>query len=108
DASAIWLTWWVGDAVGALVLAPALILWAIDWRLQWSRARAFEASLVLLVLVCSSLFAFTNVVPGDPAHMGLAFLAGPALLWCAFRFGQRESAAALLLTSAIAIWGWAH
>ena len=24
----IWLTWWLGDAVGIIVLAPALILWA--------------------------------------------------------------------------------
>src|SRR5437868_6114646 len=109
DASAIWLTWWIGDAVGDLVLAPALLLWAIDWRLRWNRARAFEAALVLLFLVSSAGFAFTSLLgTGDLAHMGLAFLAGPALLWSAFRFGQRESSTALVLTSAIAIWGWSH
>ena len=29
----IWITWWLGDAAGALVVTPALVLWArTDWR----------------------------------------------------------------------------
>src|SRR3989449_7543813 len=27
DAPRVWLTWWLGDAVGDMVVAPALILW---------------------------------------------------------------------------------
>src|SRR6266481_986322 len=27
DAPRVWLTWWLGDAVGDIVVAPALILW---------------------------------------------------------------------------------
>jgi integral membrane sensor domain MASE1 len=30
DYGAIWLTWWLGDAVGDLVVAPLLILWAVS------------------------------------------------------------------------------
>jgi integral membrane sensor domain MASE1 len=38
DSPGIWLTWWVGDAGGDLLFAPALILWAVDRRLRWTRA----------------------------------------------------------------------
>src|SRR4029450_5124594 len=35
----------------------------------------------------------------------LEFLGIPALVWVAFRFGQREAATATLVMSALAIWG---
>src|SRR5439155_98292 len=34
---AIWLTWWLGDAAGALVVAPVLILWGMDRVLRLSQ-----------------------------------------------------------------------
>jgi len=48
---AIWFTWWLGDATGALIIAPVLILWAIHSRVGWSRGQALEASLLLLSLI---------------------------------------------------------
>jgi two-component system cell cycle sensor histidine kinase/response regulator CckA len=105
-ASDIWITWWVGDAVGDLIVAPAVILWASNWRMRWNRAAFLEAGLVLLALVTLSLIAFTTLLPPDPTNVGLAFLCAPALLWAAFRFGPRGTAAAMLIVSGIAIWGW--
>src|SRR5215472_11390265 len=32
DAGSIWLTWWLGDAAGDILVAPFLILWAIEPR----------------------------------------------------------------------------
>jgi PAS domain S-box-containing protein len=109
DISAIWVTWWVGDAGGDLIFAPVLILWAMNWRLRWDRSRIFEAALLLIVLCVLAVIAFSNVLaPGRPVDLGRAFLCMPALLWAAFRFGQRETAATFLLASGIAIWGWLH
>src|SRR5262245_43925481 len=28
--AAIWITWWLGDAVGALIITPAIVLWVSD------------------------------------------------------------------------------
>ena len=29
----IWITWWLGDTAGALVVTPLIVLWAVtDWR----------------------------------------------------------------------------
>src|SRR5579864_6689469 len=109
DAPGVWLTWWVGDAGGDLLVAPALILWAVGRRVRWNHAWAIEAGFVLLALCALALTALTNAfTPGVPAHLGLGFLCAPALLWAAFRFGPRETATSMLLVSGFAIWGWLH
>src|SRR6266850_1838910 len=46
----IWLTWWLGDAVGALIVAPVLILWGNDHRVKWTRLKTGEAALLVLAL----------------------------------------------------------
>src|SRR5437016_6433454 len=35
----IWSTWWLGDAGGALVITPLLVLWLRDPRFRWNRAQ---------------------------------------------------------------------
>src|SRR5438445_191670 len=39
----IWLTWWVGDAVGAVLVTPAILAWVDEPRIHWSRWRVAEA-----------------------------------------------------------------
>src|ERR1051325_3470985 len=90
---AIWLTWWLGDMGGALILAPSLILWIDNHRVRWQRAQKIEAALMLLCLVLVGAAVFGGLVP-------MAFLSFPVLLWCSFRFGCREAATAVLLLSA--------
>src|SRR4029079_3852847 len=36
----IWLTWWLGDAVGALVVTAPLVLWSMHPRVRWSLKQA--------------------------------------------------------------------
>jgi PAS domain S-box-containing protein len=109
NAFAVWINWWVGDMGGDLLVAPVLILWGTDWRWRWNWDRSSEAALVVGAHFTLSAMAFTPLLfPGYPAHLGLAVLCLPGLLWAAFSFGQRETAALVLLTSAIAVWGWVH
>ena len=35
----IWITWWLGDVVGALIVTPAIVLWVSDRALNWSRSQ---------------------------------------------------------------------
>jgi len=49
----IWLTWWLGDAVGDLVVAPLLVLWSAKPQLKWNRVRLLEV--VLCSFICLSL-----------------------------------------------------
>src|SRR6266571_4517553 len=57
------------------------------------------------------VFAFTvfgGLFPSRVKNYPLEFLCFPFLIWAAFRFAQREAASAVVVLSAIAIWGTLH
>jgi PAS domain S-box-containing protein len=101
----IWLTWWLGDAGGALIVAPVLLLWGQDPRVRWTLAQVNELGLLLVTLVLVGLTVFGGVLPDTIKTYPHAFLCIPVLVWTAFRFGPRETATAMLLLAGIAIWG---
>lgn len=105
---AIWLTWWLGDATGALIVAPALVLWMTKHDLRWSRAQVFEAALFLVVLVLVGQVVFAGLIPTGVRNYPLSFLCVPAVIWAAFRLGPCVTATATCLLSGIAIWGTLH
>jgi diguanylate cyclase (GGDEF)-like protein len=105
DYASIWLTWWLGDAAGALVVAPAVLLWSANLRVHWDRRQAAEAVALLACLALVGVIVFGGLVPAGTQDYPLEFLCIPILLWAAFRFGARETATAILLLSGIAIWG---
>src|SRR5215471_16841580 len=43
----IWRTWWLGDAAGALVFAPFLLLWSANPIPRWSKRQYAEAAALL-------------------------------------------------------------
>jgi diguanylate cyclase (GGDEF)-like protein len=101
----IWLTWWLGDGAGSLVVAPVVLLWAENWRIQWTRRQAAEAAALVACLLLVGLLVFGGPFPNASKNYPLEFLCIPVLLWAAFRFGARETATAILLLSVIAIRG---
>jgi PAS domain S-box-containing protein len=100
---AIWFTWWLGDAVGALVVGPVLVLWCARVGAPRTWWRPVEGAGLFAAVIAIGTLVFCGFV-GQP----LTFLCLPPLLWAAFRFGQRETAAAIAILSALAIWGTVH
>ena len=100
----IWVTWWLGDLGGCLVVAPLLILWNRPWA-RWTRARALEAAAMLLSVVLVGQTVFGNLLPAGLRGFPLTFLCMPPLIWAALRFDQRIAAVANLTLAAIAVWG---
>lgn len=100
-----WLTWWLGDVAGALVVAPLLILWSRAPRLSWDLRQALEIGvwLGLLLLVGQGIFGGWHPFGAD--HYPLEFLSIPPLIWAAFRLGRRATVTAIVLLSAIAVLG---
>jgi PAS domain S-box-containing protein len=96
----IWLTWWLGDATGALVFTPVLVLAAVEPRTRWDVKKLGEAALLLAGLAVAGIAVFQRRDP-PPA----TFLCVPFPFWAAFRFGRREAATATLLLSILAVWG---
>ncbi len=105
DVGPVWLTWWLGDGAGALVVAPVALLWTDNPRVHWRPRQAVEAAALLACLLLVSQIVFGGLFPAETKNYALEFLCIPILLWAAFRFGARETATAILLLSVVAIHG---
>jgi len=108
DLGSIWLTWWLGDTVGAFLFAPPVLLWSTAPQVPW-RPRQLPETLALggaLTLVGLSVFG--GLAPDALRNAPLEFLCIPVLVWAAFRFARREAATAILILSGMAIWGTLH
>ena len=105
DYGSIWLTWWLGDAAGDLVVAPLLVLWSANPRLRWNREQVLEATLLLLFLLLISQAVFGELSSTLVNSYPIAYFCVPILVWTAFRFSQRETATAIFVLSGIATWG---
>ena len=101
----IWLTWWLGDAAGALILAPLLMLWIRGPRLRWKPFQYGEAAVLLLALCFLGFSVFGDWSVFGIRNYPLEFTCIPLVVWAAFRFDRREAATVSFLLSAIAIWG---
>jgi diguanylate cyclase (GGDEF)-like protein len=76
-----WFIWWMGDMMGCLLVAPALMVWWVHRRQSIHFWTAFEASAILLLMLATvGVSVLTGV---DQNHYVLfAFL-----IWAALRFG---------------------
>jgi len=101
----VWLTWWLGDAVGALFVAPLVILWSVTPIVRWKRAQILEAALLLFSIILVGEIVFGHWLPHQGRVFPVSFLCIPLVTWAAWRFGQRETLTAVFVLSAIAIRG---
>ena len=92
----IWLAWFLGDAMGILLVAPLILTWAAGARLRLSARDTIEASVLIVVLV-----AFTAALFQTPYSYVYAIF--PVTIWAALRFGPRGAATASFIVSALAI-----
>jgi PAS domain S-box-containing protein len=99
----IWLTWWLGDATGVLVIAPPIVCWASDHSLADLRRRYLEAGALLLAVAATGIIVYFGLIPFPETGFPMWFLSIPVLLWAALRFGRREVAILLALLAATAI-----
>lgn len=108
-AKATWWTWWVGDAMGVLLVTPVLLSWLGPRRLELTRLRLAElgALLGLLLLVSANVFS-AGVLIDTHSDYHLQYAVFPFIIWAALRFSQRETATAVLLVSGVAIWATLH
>jgi integral membrane sensor domain MASE1 len=105
---AIFVTWWMADAIGALVVTPLIILWNQERRWTFQPKRDFEVALLLLSLIFIAQIVFGGWLPISAANYPISFLCGPVVIWAGFRLSQRETATAIFVLTAIAAWGTLH
>jgi signal transduction histidine kinase/CheY-like chemotaxis protein len=103
NAAAIWVTWWLGDLSGALVITPIIVLWASG--AASSRDDQIESGLIYTAACLLGLVAFSSLIDQTPVRDPLGFLAIVPLLWAALRRGQRETGTVAFILSCFAVWG---
>src|SRR6266850_5940926 len=104
----IWSTWWVGDAVGAVVVTPFVLLWWENPRLHWTRKQMMELAFLLAGLFSTGWIVFGGRFHASLKNYPLEYLCIPFLIWAAFRFGRRQAATAICTLAVIATWGTSH
>ena len=95
----VWLTWWLGDGVGALLFAPLLLLVGDYRHSRWPVSRVVEAGFLAGALAVVSQIVFSGWALGRP----VSFICLPVILWAAFRFGQLAAAICTVVLSILAV-----
>jgi diguanylate cyclase (GGDEF)-like protein/PAS domain S-box-containing protein len=97
--------WWLGNAIGMLVVAPLIL--ALTFRCDLGSGR-LEAAVLVALTAAVALLLFWHE-PGTGAVLfSFGDLVLPFLLWCAVRAGARATAIAALLVAAIASYATVH
>jgi PAS domain S-box-containing protein len=102
----MWLTWWLGDAAGMIVLAPVLYAWWRPDRAVTPRLSPRQ-TVELLALAVATAVATELLFGGwlhTPVIASIPFLTAPLLVAAAFRYGPRETASLALLLATIATY----
>jgi PAS domain S-box-containing protein len=100
-----WLMWWLGDLVSVLVLTPVVVLWAMQRLPPFDSRKSAEGVLLIILVALTCGFVFSDYILGKKPGEPFAFVVIPALLWAAFRFGRRGTAAVVFLISGLATLG---
>src|SRR4051812_24961024 len=116
DPVVTWITWWLADAAGTLVIAPVVVLWATMRLRSFSKSALLESVAVSILVAVIGIVAYSpligsNLIGNDPNVLPpyrslLGFLVLLPLMWAGLRGNQRTVATAALIFVAIAVWGF--
>jgi signal transduction histidine kinase len=94
-----WLLWWLGDATGALLVAPLILLWAAATPYRFRGRRLAEALIDLAALAGIGAAVFLGGLWRYP------YLLFPLLLWATVRFTQLGAGTSSFVVAAFAVAG---
>ena len=95
-------TWWIGDGVGVLLIAPAILIFAYHNTEPELKARQVELIIFSAVVLLTTWFLFNPDFLSPPIPNTI-YLMVPILIWSVFRFGLRVTFICSLYLAAISI-----
>lgn len=106
DLPGAWIKWWLGDMMGVLVVAPALLVWSGCKKIPGiSIAMALEAAVLAAALLSVSYLIFGAPELSGRGYYPAALAVFPFVVWGALRFGQWGASLLTLTVSMLAVWG---
>src|SRR5256885_7293737 len=116
DSVVTWLTWWLADAAGTLVIDPVVALRAMMPLRSFSKWNLLESVAVSILVSVIGIVAYSpligsNLISNDlnvllPHRSLLSFLVLLPLMWAGLGGNQRNVATAALIFFGIAVWGF--
>ena len=102
DFPAIWFTWWLGDMMSNLIVAPLLVIWVRQPFVRLAPRRVLELLCLLVTLLLVNFLVLS--AKGPPTWTGqFKYMAFLPILWASFRFGPCAAITSAFLTSGIAL-----
>ncbi len=108
--STVFLTWWLGDMTGILMLAPFFLMFYQNHLSKqpggfWDIRTFFEAVAYGVLLLSVSLGVFAGFVRPSLLNYPGSYLLIPIMVLAAFRFGPKGVGWSVPAISGIAVWG---
>jgi PAS domain S-box-containing protein len=107
----LWQTRLFSNVLTSLTLVPVIVSWGTEGFADLRHApprRYLEAGLLGAALLAVVILVFNGQKAGLNTSPALLYAPLPFVLWAAVRFGSRGTGTALLLVTALAIWGAVH
>ena len=101
----LWLTWWLGDSTGVILITPAIFLLKRNKTIRWDWARKGEFAGLIIIIIALAQLTFSPWSLKVHEHLHLQFIILPVLLWITLRFGENGAASGILCVSFIAASG---
>jgi signal transduction histidine kinase len=97
----LWWLWWMGDALGGLIVAPLVFALSDRESLVQRRGAILEGVALMIGLVVCGAITFVRL----PQIAATEYVVFPFLVWAALRFGPAGAAMVLVVTNAVAVYG---
>jgi PAS domain S-box-containing protein len=107
DFVGLWRLNYIGDAMGILVVAPAVLTWSQRPEGRMTRRRGLEAISMIVLLATASQIVYGGLIDERIARL-LSLACFPFIVWGALRFGQRGTTTAAMVAVFIAVPNTVH
>jgi PAS domain S-box-containing protein len=103
----LWADWWLGDALGALVVAPVILTVARMPR-AWSRRNWVETALLVAGTAAMTQVVFGELLGLGSGHHPFEYVVFLFVIAAAVRLGHPATALVVLSASGVTIWNTVH
>lgn len=108
QAGLFWLTWWLGDMAGAVLVTPCFLLWSSQTTAYRSNRPVLLQGVAVLSLLFVGMAVFSNLLRAGARDYPLKFVCIPFVVWVAFELRPRAATVAILAFVAVALGSGLH
>ncbi len=83
-----WVTWWIGDLISDLIVAPLILVWGSRKVINFQPKKVFEVLSAIILFTLTYLIIFGRVLSTPVGDRPLTYMLFPTFIWMALRFGQ--------------------